>query len=116
MTFPGGAPQRRRQPDTSIAFIERLADAAVAPSAGRVGDGLDNALAESRIDLFKIELVRRCGPRKGLDTVELATLEWVDWHNHRRLHSACFDLPPAEYEQIHYRQHPAQSEARVWTT
>jgi putative transposase len=33
----------------------------------------------------------------------MATLEWVDWSNNRRLHSACGDAPPAEYEQRHYR-------------
>jgi transposase InsO family protein len=43
-------------------------------------------------------------------------LEWVDWHNHRRLHSACHDLTPAEYELIHYGQHPALTEAGVSTT
>jgi putative transposase len=53
---------------------------------------------------------------KGLDDVELATLEWVDWHNHRRLHSACHDLTPAEYEQSHYGQHPVLTEAGVSTT
>jgi len=48
--------------------------------------------------------------------LELGTLEWVDWHNHRRLHSACYDLPPVEYEQIYYGQHPAQQRAGVSTT
>jgi putative transposase len=47
---------------------------------------------------------------------ELATLEWVDWHNHRRLHSACHDLTPAEYELIYYGQHPAQHTAELSTT
>jgi putative transposase len=51
------------------------------------------------IGLFKTELIRR----RGLDDVELATLEWVDWFNHRRLHSACGDIPPVEFEQP-YRQ------------
>jgi putative transposase len=63
-----------------------------------VGDALDNALAESTIGLFKTELIRRRGPWRGLDDVELATMEWVDWYNHARLHSACDDRPPAEYE------------------
>jgi putative transposase len=55
-------------------------------------------LAESTIGLYKTELVRRQGPWRGLDDLELATLEWVDWYNHRRLHSACDHRPPAEYE------------------
>jgi putative transposase len=101
---------------TSIAFTERLADAGVAPSVGSVGDAYDNALAETEIGLFKTELIHHRGPWRGLDDVELATLEWVDWHNHRRLHSACHDLTPAEYELIYYGQHPAQHTAGLSTT
>ena len=101
---------------TSIAFTERLAAAGAAPSVGTVGDALDNALAETHIGLFKTELIRRRGPWKGLDDVELATLEWVDWHNNRRLHTACHDLTPVEYEQVFYGHHPAQDRARVSTT
>jgi len=67
-----------------------------------------NALAETQIGLFKTEVIHRLGPWKGIDDVELAVLGWVDWRNHRRLHSACHDLTPTEYEQIYYRQHPAQ--------
>jgi putative transposase len=74
------------------------------------------ALAEAEIGLFKTELIHRHGPWRNLDAVEIATLEWVDWHNHRRLHSACHDLTPVEYEQIHYRQHPALTEALVPTS
>jgi len=101
---------------TSIAFTERLAQADAAPSVGSVGDAYDNALAETHIGLFKTEVIHRRGPWRGLDDVELAVLEWVDWHNHRRLHSACHDLTPVEYEQVYYRQHPAQQRAGVSTT
>ena len=38
-----------------------------------------NALAETIIGLYKTELVRNRGPWRGLDDLELATLEWVDW-------------------------------------
>ncbi len=100
---------------TSIAFTERLAAAGAAPSVGSVGDALDNALAETHIGLFKTELIRRRGPWKNVDDVELATLEWVDWHNNRRLHTACHDLTPVEYEQVFYGHHPAQDRARVST-
>ena len=37
-------------------------------------------------------------------SLELATAEWVDWWNQRRLHSADGDLPPAEYEALYHRQ------------
>jgi putative transposase len=37
----------------------------------------------------------------------MATLEWVDWYNHRRLHTASGNIPPADYEQQPYRQNSA---------
>ena len=86
---------------TSFAFTSRLVDAGIDPSVGSVGDAYDNALAETTIGLFKTEKIRRDGPWKTLADVELATLEWVDWYNHPRLHSACDYLPPAEFEQAH---------------
>ena len=87
---------------TSIAFTERLAEAGIDASVGAVGDALDNALAESVIGLFKTELIRRKGPWRGLDTVEMATLEWVDWFNNRRVFSAIGNIPPAEAEAHHH--------------
>ncbi len=88
----------------SIRYTERLAEAGIEPSVGTVGDSYDNALAETIIGLYKTELIRRRGPWKGLDDVEYATLEWVDWFNHRRLLEPIGDIPPAEYEANHYRQ------------
>jgi putative transposase len=70
---------------------------------GSKGDSYDNAAAESLIGLYKTELIRRRGPWRGLDDVELATLEYVDWFNHRRLHSACGHIPPVEFEDDYYR-------------
>lgn len=89
---------------TSFAFTQRLIDAGADPSIGSVGDGYDNALAESTIGLYKTELINRHGPWKTIDQVELATLEWVDWYNHRRLHTACDGLPPVEFEQLREKQ------------
>ena len=36
--------------------------------------------------------------------VEYATLEWVDWFNHRRLLEPIGNVPPVEYEMMYYRQ------------
>lgn len=36
--------------------------------------------------------------------VEYATLEWVDWFNHRRLLEPIGNIPPAELEAAYYRQ------------
>jgi len=82
----------------SIRYTERLAEAGVVTSVGSRGDSYDNALAETVIGLYKTELVRRQGSWRGLDDLEFATLEWVDWFNHRRLFSAIGYVPPAEYE------------------
>ena len=51
---------------------------------GSRGDSYD-ALAETIIGLYKTEMIRKRGPWRGLDDVELATLEWVWWFNHHRL-------------------------------
>jgi putative transposase len=83
---------------TSFAYTQRLIDAGVDASVGSVGDAYDNALAETTIGLYKTEKIRREGPWRTLADVELATLEWVDWFNTTRLHSACGRLSPAEYE------------------
>jgi putative transposase len=96
---------------TSIAFTERLAAAGVSASVGTVGDAYDNALAESVIGLFKTELIRPRGPWRTAEQVELATLEYVDWFNHRRLYEACGDIPPAELEAAYYRQNAVLTEA-----
>jgi putative transposase len=85
----------------AIRYTDRLADAGAVTSVGSRGDSYDNALAETTIGLYKTELVRQRGPWHGLDELELATLEWVDWYNHRRLHGALDYLPPAEYEATH---------------
>jgi len=70
---------------TSIRYSERIATAGITPSVGGVGSSYDNALAETINGLYKTEVIRRLGPWRGVDQVEHATLEWVDWYNNRRL-------------------------------
>jgi putative transposase len=88
----------------AIRYTERLAEAGAVTSVGSRGDSYDNALAETIIGLYKTELVRRRGPWKGLDDLEYATLEWVDWCNHRRLLEPIGYVPPAEFEAAHHRR------------
>ncbi len=88
----------------SIRYTERLAEAGVDASVGSVGDSYDNALAETIIGLFKTEVIHRHGPWRTMDAVEYATLEWVDWFNHRRILEPIGDIPPAEKEQRYYQQ------------
>jgi transposase InsO family protein len=83
-----------------IRYTDRLAEAGAVASVGSKRD-FDNALAEAVNGLYKAELIRRGGPWRTRAEVELATLAWVAWWNHQRLHSACDYLPPAEYEQRH---------------
>ena len=89
---------------TSIRYGERLAEIGALPSIGSVGDSFDNALAETVNGLYKTELIRRRGPWRNVDEVELATLEWVHWFNTSRLHSTLDDVPPAEFEAAYYRR------------
>jgi putative transposase len=89
---------------TSFAFTRRLVDAGADASIGSIGDGYDNAVAESTIGLYKTELINQQGPWKTLEHVEFATLQWVDWYNHQRLHGSCKRHTPVEYEQTRARQ------------
>ncbi len=100
----------------SIRYTERLAEAGIEPSVGSVGDSYDNALAESVIGLYKTEVIRQRGPWRGLDDVEYATLEWVDWFNTTRLFGPIGDIPPAEYETNHYQQDSPAEEAGLKQT
>jgi putative transposase len=86
----------------AIRYTERLAAAGAVASVGSRGDSYDNALAESFNGLYKTELIRHQGPWRGLEDVEHATLDYIDWFNHRRLHGELGMVPPAEYEAIHY--------------
>ncbi|CAN5781044.1 IS3 family transposase [soil metagenome] len=86
----------------AIRYTERLADVEAVSSVGSRGDSYDNALAESVIGLYKAELIARSGPWRTVDDVELATARWVDFWNNRRLHSACGDVPPAEFEAAYH--------------
>jgi putative transposase len=101
---------------TSIAFTDRLIAAGVDSSVGTVGDAYDNALAESVIGLFKTELIKPAGPWRTAEQLEIATLEYVDWFNHRRLYEACGDIPPAELEEAFYAQQARLTEAVLSTT
>ncbi|MDX5986584.1 MULTISPECIES: IS3 family transposase [Sphingomonadaceae] len=86
----------------SIKYTERLAEAGIEPSVGSVGDSYDNALAETINGLYKAEVIHRRGPWRNFEAVEYATLEWVDWFNHRRLLEPIGNIPPAEAEEQYY--------------
>ena len=99
----------------AIRDTERLAETGAVNSVGSRGDSYDNALAETIIGLYKAELVRNRGPWRGLDDLEYATLEWIDWFNHRRLFEAHGQIPPAEFEEHYYRQKGSGQQAETQT-
>ena len=90
-----------------MALTSRLNEEGIDPSVGSVGDALDNAMAETTVGSFKTELIRRQGPWRDIDQVELATAEWVEWFNTERPHNELDDFTPEEVERLHYahRQH-----------
>ena len=99
----------------SIRYSERLAANDIVASVGSKGDSYDNAMAESFNGLYKWELIYPQGPWRGIDDVEFATMTYVDWFNHRRLHGEITDdtsyTTPAEFEAAYYSQNPMALEA-----
>jgi putative transposase len=91
---------------TAIRYGQRLTDAGIERSVGRIGDSYDNALAESVNALYKKELITRNGSWNDVSEVTLATGEWIHWYNSVRLHSWCGDVPPLEFEQAYWQQSP----------
>ena len=92
----------------SIRYSQRLSDNGVVASVGSKGDSYDNAMIESFNGLYKWELIYSHGPWQGIADVEFATLEYVDWFNHRRLHGEILEgrrqfTTPAAHETA-YRQ------------
>ncbi len=94
----------------SIRYTERLAEAGIEPSVGSKGDSYDNALAETINGLYKAELIHRQAPWKTVESLELATLEWVTWFNHQRLLEPIGYIPPAEAEDQYYLQLTVQAD------
>ncbi len=86
----------------STRYSERLDEAGIEPSVGSVGDSYDNALAKTINGLYKAEVIHRRGPWCSFEADEFATLEWVDWFNHRRLLAPIGNISPAEVEDQYY--------------
>ena len=87
----------------AIRYADALSQAGAVASVGSVGDSYDNALAESTIGQLKTELIKPHGPWRTIEQLEFAIFEYIDWWNHRRLHSQIGLIPPAEAEANYYR-------------
>ena len=97
-------PSDRGAQYVSIRYSERLAEAGIESSVGSVGDSYDNALAETLNGLYNAEVIYRRRSWRSHSEVELATLEWVDWFNNRRLLGPIGDIPPAEAERMFWEK------------
>lgn len=82
-------------------YTQVLDDHRVLASVGTVGDCFDNALAESFVDSYKTELIADRVWRTNAQ-LELATVDYVGWFNHRRLHSSIGMRPPVEHESEYW--------------
>jgi putative transposase len=97
---------------TSAAYTQVLDDHRVLASIGSVGDAYDNALAESFVDSYKTELIADRVWRSR-SQLELATVEYIGWFNHQRLHESLGDVPPVEFEQLHAANSPIPGDRSV---
>ncbi|MGR0320365.1 IS3 family transposase [Agromyces sp. ZXT2-3] len=86
----------------AVVYTDRIVELGAQPSTGTVGDSYDNALAEAVNGLYKTEPIRRQGPWRTVEQVELATLEYVWWWNNQRLHGELDLRTPIEVEQAYY--------------
>ena len=86
----------------SIRYTKRLVEARIESSVGSKGDSYDNALAETVIGLYKVEVIKRLGPWERLGRVEYETFNWVWWYNHARLMEPLGYIPPVEYKERYY--------------
>ena len=87
----------------SIRYTDKMADSGVIASVGTTGDSYDNALAETVNGLYKTEVIDCLKQQwQGVNDVELATLEWVDWFNRTRLHSTIGYVSPFKFEKRYY--------------
>ncbi|MGP5069711.1 MULTISPECIES: IS3 family transposase [Psychrobacter] len=87
----------------SIRYTDKMTDSGVIASVGTTGDSYDNALAETVNGLYKSEVIHYLKQNwNGINDVELATLEWVDWFNKTRLHSTIGYVSPFEFEKRYY--------------
>ena len=58
---------------------------------------------------------KRCGPWKGVEDVEFATLEWVAWYNTSRLLEPIGHVPPNKFERGYYDRQTAPAEPAALT-
>ena len=87
----------------SIRYTSRMTDSGIIASVSTTSDSYDNALAETVNGLYKSEMIHYLKESwTGINDVELATLDWVNWFNKKRLHSTIGYVSPFEFEKRYY--------------
>ncbi len=83
---------------TALSFGQRLEEAGMFPSMGRVGSALDNAMAESFVSTLKAEMgVCVFATREAART---AVFDYIEgFYNPSRRHSSIGYISPADYER-----------------
>ncbi len=72
---------------TALSFGERLKEAVVFPSMGRVGSALDSAMAESFVSTLKAEMPDRLFPTR--EAARTAVFDYIEgFYNPTRRHSS----------------------------
>ena len=87
---------------TASAFERAMCDGGVRGSMGRVGDALDNAMADSFFATVQTELLdRRSWPTR--EALRSAVFEYIEvFYNRRRRHSSLGYLSPDDHERRWY--------------
>ncbi|MDQ6731335.1 MAG: integrase core domain-containing protein [Actinomycetota bacterium] len=86
---------------TAEDYTQVLDDHRVLASVGSVRDCYDNAPSESFAVSYKTELISDRVWRTNAQ-LELQTVNYVGWFNHRRLHSSIGNRPPVEHERKYW--------------
>ncbi len=98
-----------------MTYSDALIIAGVQASVGSVGDSYDNSLAETANGLYKAELIHRRRTWPSATVVEIATLDWVNWWNTKRLHEALDCRTPAEVKAAYTSPQDDHARARLTT-
>ena len=106
---PGSATLGRRLGTFSVLLSSNLLEAELRAAYSReerrfsqaVVSGIEWILPEAN-DAHSVAFRR--GPWRHCEAVELATLEWVHWYNHRRLFGPLDHVPPAAFEAHYYHK------------
>ena len=101
-----GEPEAERADYRGVVLGDRLRQALVRLNPDLPPEALEAAFRKgTRAD--GPTLVARNHAVHGVEPVEFATLEWIDWFNNRRLLEPIGNVPPVEFEEMYYQSQEA---------